>query len=163
MQTHGNEWFESLLAQNPRWVRGTATPVSVLATPGNEFVTTFTASLGVKSAANATLQNNYPTQASFVTWPQTAAIPKNAPHPEAAKLLHNFLISEEYQTSVNLWTVRQDLPPPAGFPAITEMPGTNAAGFKEFMADRDRVERLRFFFEQRIGTAQGLSPLEDEL
>lgn len=39
--------------------------------------------------------------------------------------------------------------------------GTDPTNFGRFMADRAAVERLRFFFEDRIGTAQGLSPLVD--
>jgi hypothetical protein len=46
---------------------------------------------------------------------------------------------------------------------IMEQPNTDATGFAKFMADRAGVERLRFFFENKIGAAQGLSPLEDDL
>jgi hypothetical protein len=31
------------------------------------------------------------------------------------------------------------------------------------MEDRDAVEQLRFVFEDKIGTAQGLSPLVDDI
>jgi hypothetical protein len=44
-----------------------------------------------------------------------------------------------------------------------EQPHTDAPGFAKWMADRDNVERIRFFFEDRLGTAQGLSPLIDDL
>lgn len=43
------------------------------------------------------------------------------------------------------------------------MPSTNPSAFGKWMADRANVERLRFFFEKRIGSAQGLSPLDDDL
>jgi hypothetical protein len=43
-----------------------------------------------------------------------------------------------------------------------EMPGTDPKKFSKWMSDRAGVERLRFF-EDGIGSAQGLSPLEDDL
>lgn len=44
-----------------------------------------------------------------------------------------------------------------------EMSGTDPTKFSKWMMDRAAVERLRFFFEDKIGSAQGLSPLIDEL
>lgn len=61
------------------------------------------------------------------------------------------------------WSTREDIPAPLGASKILEQPNTNASEFARWMADREYVERLRFFFEDRIGTAQGLSPLEDDL
>lgn len=77
-------------------------------------------------------------------------------------MLHNFLISDEWQQNGN-WSPRKDITPPAGAKAILEQPNTNAPGFIEWMADRANVERVRFFFEEKIGTAQGVSPLDDDL
>jgi hypothetical protein len=42
-----------------------------------------------------------------------------------------------------------------------EQAGTDPTKFSQFMADRAAVERLGFSFEERIGTAQGLSRLID--
>ena len=44
-----------------------------------------------------------------------------------------------------------------------EIPSTDPTGFPNWMADRAAVERLRFFFEARLGSAQGKSPLDDGL
>jgi ABC-type Fe3+ transport system substrate-binding protein len=107
------------------------------------------------------MNTSRPTDAPYVTWPQTAAILKGAPHPEGAKLLHNYLLSTEFQFSSSRWTVRTDAP--AGFPNILNEKNTNALDFLPWMEDRARVERLRFWIEQKIGTAQGLSPLEDDM
>lgn len=59
--------------------------------------------------------------------------------------------------------MRSDAAAPEGYPGIFDMPGANATGFKEWMQDRAEVERLRFYYEDKLGTAQGLSPLEDDL
>jgi len=103
-----------------------------------------------------------PTEGTFVTWPQTGAILKDAPHPEGAKLLHNFLLSDAQQAS-RIWSTRSDIAAPRGAEKIVEQPNTRAADFAAWMADREYVERLRFYFEERIGSAQGISPLEDDL
>lgn len=161
MQEFGYEWFEKLLAQNPRWVRGTGTPVTLLSSANSTAATTFTAAIGLSSSGS--LNVTIPTQGSFVTWAQRAAIFKDAPHPEGAKLLHNFMLSYEHQNSTGSWSVLKDVPAPAGYPDIMDVTTTNPVEFERFMSDRVRVERLKLFFEDIIGTAQGLSPLIDDL
>ncbi|KAF2831489.1 ABC-type Fe3+ transport system [Ophiobolus disseminans] len=158
VKQYGQEWFDGLLAQNPRWVRGTATPRTLLNAANSSYVATFTSS---KSPA-AQPGTAFPTEGEFVAWPQTGAILKDAPHPEGAKLLHNFILSTEHQ-SVRGWSVREDLPAPVGFSKIWEQEGTNVTAFGEWMSDRANVERMRFWFENLIGSAQGLSPLKDNL
>jgi ABC-type Fe3+ transport system substrate-binding protein len=158
MQQYGRSWFDRLLAQNPRWVRGTATPRTILTQPNTTWAATFTTSgLASSGAVNVT----HPVQGSFVTWFQLAAIPKDAPHPEGAKLFHNYMLSKEWQSTRGGWPVRQDLPPPQGYPPLFEMPGTDVTYFSKWMADRARLERLKNWFEDKLGTPQGLSPLED--
>ncbi|KAM0276898.1 hypothetical protein ACHAQH_006270 [Verticillium albo-atrum] len=162
LQKHGIKWFDALLAQNPRWVRGTATPLTLVLTPNTTEAATFTTFGGFGGIPGS----NYslPTKTQFVSWPQTAAILKDAPHPEGAKLLHSFMLSPEFQQMMG-WPVRRDVPVAEGFsqPEVKDIPSTNPAAFGRWMADRTRVERLRFFFEDRIGSAQGLSPLVDDL
>ncbi|KAF4543320.1 ABC-type fe3+ transport system protein [Lasiodiplodia theobromae] len=163
LQNVGYAWFDSLLAQNPRWVRGTRTPSTIVGDNSTQWAATFTSSRGLNAAAPFAV--SFPeTSAPFVSWPQTGAILKDAPHPESAKLLHSFILSEEWQTASGGWSARKDLSPqPAAYPDIFDMPGTNVTAFGAWMADRANVERVRFWFESKIGTAQGLSPLEDNL
>ncbi|KAH7382120.1 hypothetical protein BKA66DRAFT_418317 [Pyrenochaeta sp. MPI-SDFR-AT-0127] len=158
VKQYGLEWFDALIAQNPRWVRGSATPRTLLRSVNTSSVATFTSSIGLPLPAGATL----PKEGKFVSWPQTGAILKDAPHPEGAKLLHNFLLSTEHQ-SVRGWSVREDLPAPVGFSKIWEQEGTNVTGFGEWMSDRANVERLKLWYESKLGTAQGLSPIVDDL
>ncbi|KAJ4249862.1 hypothetical protein NW762_012205 [Fusarium torreyae] len=161
MQEFGYEWFEELLKQNPRWVRGTGTPLTLLNDTNSTVAATFTAGMGLLSSGN--LNVTIPTKGSFVTWAQRAAIFKDAPHPEAAKLLHNFMLSYEHQNGTGSWSVLKDIPAPEGYPDIMDVPSTNPVEFERFMSDRVRIERLKLFFEDKIGTAQGLSPLIDDL
>ncbi|PSN72340.1 periplasmic binding protein-like II [Corynespora cassiicola Philippines] len=158
IKTLGVEWFDSLLAQNPTWVRGSATPGAQLSLANTSYVAAF--GTGGRSGGGG-INTTRPTDAPYVTWPQTAAILKDAPHPEGAKLLHNWLLSDERQFASPQWTVRSDAP--ADFPNIFEEPNTNVTGFLPYMLDRAEVERQKLWYETRIGTAQGLSPLEDDL
>ncbi|UKZ82818.1 hypothetical protein TrVFT333_010616 [Trichoderma virens FT-333] len=149
MQELGTKWFDGLLKQNPRWV------------PNYSQSATFTSFGGFNPGNNVKI--NFPNDANFVSWPQTAAILKNAPHPESAKLFHNYLLSSEYQRTVSL-SVRQDVKSSNSlYPDIMHIPRTNPTAFARFMNDRITVERLRFFFENRLGSAQGLSPLVDDI
>jgi ABC-type Fe3+ transport system substrate-binding protein len=161
MQQYGYDWFEGLLAQNPRWVRGTGTPVTLLSQSNGTSSVTFTASAGLSPADPIGIA--FPTKGQYVTWAQRAAILKDAPHPEAAKLLHNFMLSEEHQSSTSSWSVRRDIPAPVGYADLMDIPSTNPNAFEGFMTDRVRVERLKLFFEDKLGTPQGLSPLKDDL
>lgn len=160
MQVHGLEWFDALLAQNPRWVRGTGTPVTLLSKADATVAATFTSFIEFNPPKGINV--SFPTDGQFVSWPQTGAILKDAPHPEGAKLLHSFILSRQFQDAEG-WSVRDDAAKPEGFqyPDIMHMPHTNPTTFGRFMADREAIERLRFWFEDRIGSAQGLSPLED--
>ncbi|EDU48153.1 AfuA ABC-type Fe3+ transport system periplasmic component [Pyrenophora tritici-repentis] len=159
-ETLGDGWFDALLANNPRWVRGTQTPGTILGTANSTSAVSFTSSYSF--TARPPVDYGLPTDAKFVSWPQTGAILKKAPHPEGAKLLHSFMLSDEYQSDAK-WSVRQDVAPPTGAHKILEQPGTDAQAFTKWMSDRGRVERARFFYEQRIGAPQGLSPLNDNL
>lgn len=160
MQNYGYEWFEALLAQNIHWVRGTGTPVTYLNSTTNTEAVTFTAGIGLQGSGK--LNVSIPTEGSFVTWAQRAAIFTDAPHPEGAKLLHNYMLSYEHQNDTGSWSVLKDVRAPAGYPELMDVSSTNPVDFERFMGDRVRVERLKLFFEDKLGTAQGLSPLIDQ-
>ena len=76
--------------------------------------------------------------------------------PETAKLLQAYMISEEYQRLLGGPSVRSDL----GNGSVWD---TDYTTFHQFMEDRSVVEQWRFLLEDKIGTAQGLSPLVDDI
>ncbi|KAK0664419.1 hypothetical protein DIS24_g489 [Lasiodiplodia hormozganensis] len=161
MKQYGYSWFDKLLEQNPRWVRGTATPATVVGSSNGSWTASFTTTLG--GSVTAPYNISYPESGTFVTWPQTGAILRGAPHPEGAKLLHSFMLSEERQRTMGVWSVRTDIPGPEGLPKVLDMPGTDPTLFGKWMSDRAAVERLRFFFEDRLGPADAISPLDDDI
>ncbi|KAH7124841.1 ABC transporter [Dactylonectria estremocensis] len=161
MQKYGLGWFESLLAQSPRCMRGTATPLAILASPKSIGTATFTSGVGL--VPFPPLNITIPTQGNFVSWAQRGVMLKDAPHPEGAKLLHNFMSSDGYQNSTGSWSVRKDVPAPVCHPEIMDISSTNPVDIDWFLAGRVRIERLKLFFENKIGTLQGWSPLIDDL
>ncbi|KAG6015489.1 hypothetical protein E4U43_005222 [Claviceps pusilla] len=161
LQQHGEAWFDRLLAQNPRWVRGTATPMKLLSQSNTTVAASFTTAGGLTRKPGLTTA--FPKDGQFVSWAQRGAILKDAPHPEGAKLPHSFMLTPEFQSKIYGWSVRMDVAPPAGVPDLMHMNNTNPVAFSTFMEDRAHVERLRFWFESRIGAVQGKSPLVDDI
>ena len=161
MRQYGVAWFNALLDQHPRWVRGSATPSTIIAQQNSTWAATFTSS--ARWNGSFPIKVSRPVKGQFVSWPQTAAILADAPHPEGAKLLHNFYLTRDWQASSGRWPVRMDVDVSEGFPDIMHMQGTNPTEFARFMADREMVERLKLYFEERLGHARGAHPVQDGL
>ena len=86
-------------------------------------------------------------------WPQTAAIFKDAPHPNAAKLFISWLLDKEQQSRVGTWSSRSDVPPPSGLKPLAEYKLAN--DFTAFITDEARANELRKRFEAYIGPIKG--------
>lgn len=156
IRTHGWSWLDSLLKQNPEWVRGTQAPLEIVAS--GRKAATFTSFYYLKPEAGSTIRFILPRRDFFQTWYQTAAILKAARHPAAARLYIAHLLSKEAQAAVPQWPSRLDVAPPKGWKHPLEYLNTSPVGFREFMADRARVERLKGVFEQWIGPVVGANP-----
>jgi ABC-type Fe3+ transport system substrate-binding protein len=141
-------------------VRGTETPDTLIRAANSSSAVTFTG--GYSFEDRLPVRYALPSDAKFVSWAQTGAILKDAPHPEGAKLLHSFMLSDDYQLGGG-WSVLEDVPAPEGAETILQQPNTDAPAFASWMEDRANLERIRYFYEDKIGTAQGLSPLIDDL
>jgi ABC-type Fe3+ transport system substrate-binding protein len=75
---------------------------------------------------------------------------KDAPHPNAAKLLLTWLLSKEQQgRNPLLYSPRDDVPPPAGMPPLTSPRFAN--GYREFLGDGTRPAALRKQYEALTG------------
>ncbi|ETI24378.1 hypothetical protein G647_03747 [Cladophialophora carrionii CBS 160.54] len=155
---YGWSWFESLTRQNVRWVRGTGTPAALLNAGNSTSALSFTTNL-----INSTHLAQGPTSDPHVMWPQTGAIFATSPRPESAKLFMNWIMSDEYQSTV---VAASGLPfTRTGVNAT--VPGSNVwadqsvalTQFGKFEVNREIVEQWRFQFETTLGTAQGPSPL----
>jgi ABC-type Fe3+ transport system substrate-binding protein len=152
---HGYSWLEKLLAQNPMWVRSTAAPLAVIAS--GERAATFTSFHYLNPPAGDSMRFILPKNDFFQAWYQTGAILKEAPHPATAKLYMSYRLSKHAQQASAQWPARRDVQIP-GWKPISEYRNTDPSGFREFMLDRARVERLRGIMEDFIGPVQGDNP-----
>jgi len=155
---YGWDYIHQLIAQEPVWVRGTAMPyVAVLSGKYPVSFTTFWPFEDRWGLPDTKFV--VPEKDSFLTWVQTAAILKKAKNPKAAKLYMSWMLSKEFQQDWLQFPVRVDVEASGGMKTMFHH-NTNPDGFRDFMRDRAKVERLRAQFEQLLGPVVGISPLE---
>ncbi len=158
IQKYGWSYMDKLKTQDVQWVRGTATPFTLLLM--QKKAVSFTTFAPLVAQPGLSVRYTIPKTDSFLTWAQTAAIFKASKHKAAAKLFLAFLLTQQFQSYSPFWSVRDDMPNPKGYNALSSY-NTDHSDFKNFMKDRVNAERFRFQIERYIGPAQGLSPLED--
>jgi ABC-type Fe3+ transport system substrate-binding protein len=154
---YGWEFVDNLLAQNPRWIRGTAAPRAVVAR-GEKMATFGVAASFTESTTGKTV---LPTEDTFLTWAQTGGIFKKARHKTAAKLYISWLTSKKMQEKWIQWSVRNDIQTKAGYRPYSTYPNTSPVDFFKFMVDRESLEIFKKQIEEKIGPVQGDSPLID--
>src|SRR5258705_87181 len=134
VQKYGWEFMDKYMANNPQWVRGHLGTARAVAS-GQSAVT-------FDTMANVTLglkKNNQPTNVAFSNvdplpiWPQTTAIFKDAPHPNAAKLYITWFLAKEQQSRTGTWSTRLDVPPPSGLKPIFDYRLAN--NFRSFITN----------------------------
>jgi ABC-type Fe3+ transport system substrate-binding protein len=156
VSAHGWDYMDKLMSQDVQWIRGTV-PARLAVGEGKRAVT-FTASGTFAPAANATSRFLLPRKDVFQSWPQTAAIFKEAPNKEAAKLYISWMASKEATVGrTGQWSVRRDVPAAGNADPIGNY-NTDPSRFRIFMKDRTRIERLKTQFEHVIGPAEGPNP-----
>lgn len=157
VKKYGWEYLDKLMAQEPKFVRGTAIPWVAIA--DGSYTATFTTAGPLTTWPGMNTTFLLPKEDEFVSWAQTAAIFKDAKNPAAAKLYLNWLLSENFQKNWFQWPIRKDVQAQGGFGSIFEH-NTNPAGFAAFMKDRAGVERFRLQLLQVIGEPTGSVPLK---
>ncbi len=154
---YGWAYMDKLMAQQPTFVRGLPSSVGAVMTGHAAATIAGIGSLVNDPASPATF--TLPTTDFFQSWAQTAAIFKNAHHPAAAKLYLNWLLSKPFQQNgVPQWSVRKDVPPPAGYKPILEYRNTDPVGFHNWMKNRAAVEAFRSQIELYVGRPEGPNP-----
>jgi ABC-type Fe3+ transport system substrate-binding protein len=153
VQKYGWEFMDKYMANSPQWVRGHLGSARAVAN-GQAAVTFDTmenVSLGMKK--NQSTDIAFSNVDPLPIWPQTTAIFKDAPHPNAAKLYITWFLAKEQQSRIGTWSVRQDVPPPADLKPIFDYQLAN--DFRSFITNDKLVEDLRKRFEGYIGKPQG--------
>ncbi|MEM6601993.1 MAG: extracellular solute-binding protein [Verrucomicrobiota bacterium] len=156
-EKYGWEYLEKLISTKPTWVRGTAMPY--VAINNGWYGASFTTFWAFEPFPNSKTKFLLPKEDYFLTWFQTAAIPKHAKNKAAAKLYLNWMLSEEFQGSWLQFPVRMDIEAPGGYKSVLHH-NTSPGDFHRWMLKRDIVERFRMQMLQLIGPIQGPTPVE---
>ncbi|MFD8007890.1 ABC transporter substrate-binding protein [Streptomyces mirabilis] len=160
VKAYGWGYFDRLRAQNPQWIRGTR-PAANTVVAGTKSAT-FTASSTLNQAADSTVAFTVPKKDRFLSWAQSAAILKDAKHPETAKLYLSWLTSKEYQDSmVSQWSVRSDVRAKNGWGTIFDYRNTDPTAFAKWLRNRTEVEKFRNQISYYLGAPRGDSPTKD--
>lgn len=154
VQKYGWDFMDKYMATSPLWIRGHLGVARVVASGQAEvtFDTIVNVTLGLKN-------NGQPTDVAFSIsdplpiWPQTTAIFKDAPHPNAAKLYISWFLQKDQQARLGTWSVRKDVQPPAGLKPIFDYQLAN--DFRTFIVNEKLVQEERKKFESYIGKPKG--------
>ncbi|MFI9387224.1 ABC transporter substrate-binding protein [Kutzneria sp. NPDC052558] len=154
---YGWDFLRRLVAQRPKFVRGTQDSADLVGS--GDYVASFGTSGGQPGLARQT----NPVRSPWVGWPQTAAILRRAPHKAAAKLYLSWLLAKQTQQEViGTWSVRRDVPPPAGAKGIFDYPNMDPLALGTFMADRAALDRYKARLTQYVGDVQGVNPSDPQ-
>lgn len=82
-------------------------------------------------------------------WAQGAAIFRDAPHVNAAKLYITWILAKEQQAKLGSWSVRADVSPPAVLKPIFRYLVAN--NYADFVSDETKLAELRKRFEAYTG------------
>ncbi|MFF7073212.1 ABC transporter substrate-binding protein [Streptomyces pseudovenezuelae] len=150
---YGVGYLKKLLAQNPKFVRGTQDSSDLVGT--GDYVANF----GSGGSSNGLSQVTLPKTSPWVAWPQTGAILKNAPHKAAAELYLSWILSKQTQQhDIGTWSARTDVAAPAGRKGIFDYKNMNPLGLGEFMSDRTALDRYKALINLYVGDVQGVNP-----
>ncbi|WP_058043547.1 ABC transporter substrate-binding protein [Streptomyces roseifaciens] len=151
---YGTGYLKELLAQNPKFVRGTADASGLVGTGG------YVANFGSSGSSSGLSKTSIPEKSPWVAWPQTGAILKDAPHKAAAKLYLSWILSKQGQQ--NRWSARTDVATPAGRKGIFDYPNMNPLGLGAFMSDRAALDRYKALINLYVGDVKGANPADPE-
>ncbi|MGP0092780.1 MAG: ABC transporter substrate-binding protein [Xanthobacteraceae bacterium] len=147
---YGWEFFDKYMANQPSFIQGHLGVARSIAS-GENAVT-------LDSNPNLTLalkRAGKPTDVAFSEidpmpiWAQTAATFKGSPHPSAARLFLTWFLSKEKQSTLDDWSPRVDVPPPAGLKPVFSYLVAN--GYAEFVSNADLVSDVRKRFAALVG------------
>jgi ABC-type Fe3+ transport system substrate-binding protein len=146
VQKYGWDYMKKYMANDPYFIQGHR-DVAARVRSGEDFVS-FDISNGNQAAGN--LKIAIPQSDKIPVFFTAAGILKNAPHPNAAKLMVTWLLSKEQQgRNPAAYSSRADMPPPAGMPALTDSRFAN--GYRDFLGDGARLPAMRKQFEAFVG------------
>jgi ABC-type Fe3+ transport system substrate-binding protein len=143
VQKYGWDYMKKYMTNDPYFIQGHR-DVAARVRSGETFLSFDVTQSGGKLKVAMSQADKTPV---FFT---AGGILKNAPHPNAAKLLLTWMLSKEQMgRNPAAYSPRADMAPPAGMPALTDARFAN--GYRDFLGDGTRLPALRKRFEAFVG------------
>ena len=118
VEKYGWDWMDKYMAQHPAFVTTGHANVSIPIAAGEKLVTFDSTSTTPRlKAAGKPIDQLFSPQDAVPVFLVAAAIFKDAPHPNAARLFVDWYLAPEQQRRTGTYSPRADVPPPAGYPA----------------------------------------------
>ncbi|KAF4689795.1 hypothetical protein FOZ60_001146 [Perkinsus olseni] len=150
---YGWEWARRLAALRVEFKRGSDSAGMAVAEKRKAIGLAGSAPRGIDTVRVMIGPNS---TSEYLTWAQHMAILREAPHPAAAKLFVNWIISLEVQTTLLAGSsTRTDIPTPPGTLRPWQIRQANSLCFQTFMEDRANIERLKAIFALHFGEVRG--------
>jgi ABC-type Fe3+ transport system substrate-binding protein len=150
VQKYGWSYMDKYMAAKPNFIQGHLGEQRSIGSGQN--LVTFDSILDITSELKRhgiPVDAHIPTIDPLPIWPLSAAIFKDAPHPNAAKLFLSWLLEPEQQSTLPTWSPRSDVPPPAGYKPIFSYKVAN--DYRAFLSDQTEVAAPRKRFEGYSG------------
>jgi ABC-type Fe3+ transport system substrate-binding protein len=150
VRKYGWDYMDKYLAAKPNFIQGHLGQQRTIGA-GENWVTfdSIYEITGALKKQGMPVESHFPAIDAMPIWPLTAAIFKDAPHPNAAKLFLSWLLAPEQQGKLGTWSPRRDVAPPAGFKPILSYNVAN--DYRTFLTDQAQVVALRKRFEGYTG------------
>jgi ABC-type Fe3+ transport system substrate-binding protein len=150
VEKYGWDYMAKYMAQKPKFVSNGHANVSNAIAAGEMYATFDSTSTTPRLKAQGkpidlVLSRDDATPLFYVA----AAIFKDAPHPNAAKLFLNWYLAPEQQSRTGTFSPRADVPPPAGWQPLTSY--KLDTGYRQMLADEPRLIELKKRFATYTG------------
>jgi ABC-type Fe3+ transport system substrate-binding protein len=150
VEKYGWDYMDKYMAQKPAFVTSGHADVSNAIATGEKLATFDSTSTTPRLKAQGKPIEPIFSQADATpVFLVGAAIFKDAPHPNAAKLYLNWYLAKEQQSRSGTFSPRSDVPPPPGYAPLSSYNIDNR--FRAMVSDEARLAELRKRFGSYIG------------
>jgi ABC-type Fe3+ transport system substrate-binding protein len=150
VEKYGWDYLDKYLAQQPEFSTTGHQMVSNAIATGEKFATFDSVSTTWRlKAAGKPIEPVFSEADATPVFLVGAAIFKDAPHPNAAKLYLTWLLAKEQQSRTGTFSPRADVPPPPGLKPLASY--NIDSGYRKLVTDEARLAQLRKRFAAYVG------------
>jgi ABC-type Fe3+ transport system substrate-binding protein len=139
---YGWDYMDKYMAQKPSFVTSGHATVSNAIAAGEKLATFDSTSTTPRLKRDGKpIEPVFPRTDNIPLFLVAAAIFKDAPHPNAAKLFLNWYLAKEQQSRTGTFSPRADVPPPEGFAPLASYKVDR--GYRQLLSDADKLAELK--------------------